>query len=1352
MLVHLRAHHRRLLLSALVLWTSLFSYVLGTAGVVVNRHGLLMAHVRIVGSTGYDPSTTSTTKLWKVTVEEAPNAVGIPSRLSNIRLEKQVPSSSLKWMPLQNEWVGEGVVTFVIPFEPSSSSPTNDDDDDDDDDVEMSVYSSRTFILTLWQVDNDRGTSPSTRRLATLPRVPNSLHGLNPVAQVTLHGASVEARNSSSTVLTLTTQTKEESRWSIFIWECLLLWGVAVTVFCSHICISISMRKYKKQKIEAHAHLPVQVPVVHVADHRNTPAQHLWREETEELTEQVQVQVQVHPRYYDYDHDHDYSGTEDSSSQHGYCSEEEESSDAGSSKDSVQSSHQENHFTDRQDDETRSCGTRYSPRSTPFYGLQDTDDARFSNKEEDALALERAVEDADAPDLHSSPHDSSQNLSRSNLFDDGISSTFPYTIMDQNEGSLSWTNQQTKDARSETTREPPIRARGIRDAATASSTGDWNNDNSSREPKGLDRHDHDATESNDRRLKEVPPFSEMLVEDKKDYKVLQLPMKSLGREEENSHRIERLHLGLEGRREEDSSCHVASSNEEDEKECMRDSGENQNNTPAKYNCQRLTWSPPQELHEGLEQRPVTVDYDAVPSLEPGYKNKVFIAKEYKPETILAARANSGDSHFVREQLESNFQTSESSLASADTKSRMKSDYSEKFECDMNRFANGAVSGSVGQVCTCNHNETESLCATLAGYHPSDSKYPESRTQSELQTPGNSSSNNNNNTNIEMFSNADTDPVECSGSAQINPSPEPKARLGFTEFDVTCTVLPGSSSKSAENSAKEPAKEHFQNEKSAPLSFRPSLDVMNPQVKVACGTFENCRRDNHTAESMTPSRPGDDSSNVCIGSPEKIACSPREPEETGINLAELSNDDCDLVHDVLQNEHNTPKGSFASFPFDKPETRSLREVGSDHRLINDTSQNARQIFQFGSTNSSDPADEKHIQEVDEATPTRCSKTMADEQCASKLVLVEPSPPSDGDAGRNPKARTNGGTFFTTDQEERATVLDQTALEQDGDVLCDHSGASLSAKPDDACDRTKVLEEGEGCEPTNKVRTNETWVDIQSLNCSPTCLRGTEDKQTFKGGNTVGRDGKASEIADSSEDNASVGGESYVSTLPPDSDYRSDDEADQFKFSPSADKKAPPGEGGTSKPRWPLGSPSPILETPRKRNAQCSTQLTKAVSVGLDSKPSTARVPLRRSKRLLDAKTSEQISRSGSNTWFETNYMYPRTKKSGVRKRPRTTLGKRDSKSDSDSDSGSDVLLIGFGSDSEVLVVGVEPPPATKKARPFRNSSIVPDWVPSNGLRSASRQMEDQPWDVLPESQPSSKKALTPPKSILLPDRK
>ena len=60
-----------------------------------------------------------------------------------------------------------------------------------------------------------------------------------------------------------------------------------------------------------------------------------------------------------------------------------------------------------------------------------------------------------------------------------------------------------------------------------------------------------------------------------------------------------------------------------------------------------------------------------------------------------------------------------------------------------------------------------------------------------------------------------------------------------------------------------------------------------------------------------------------------------------------------------------------------------------------------------------------------------------------------------------------------------------------------------------------------------------------------------------------------------------------------------------------------------------------------------------------------------------------------------------------------------------------------------------PPLGKKTRPFSNSSIVPDWVPSTGLQSISQKFEeDIPWNL-------SKKCFEPsqatiPKSILLPD--
>ena len=70
------------------------------------------------------------------------------------------------------------------------------------------------------------------------------------------------------------------------------------------------------------------------------------------------------------------------------------------------------------------------------------------------------------------------------------------------------------------------------------------------------------------------------------------------------------------------------------------------------------------------------------------------------------------------------------------------------------------------------------------------------------------------------------------------------------------------------------------------------------------------------------------------------------------------------------------------------------------------------------------------------------------------------------------------------------------------------------------------------------------------------------------------------------------------------------------------------------------------------------------------------------------------------------------------------------------------------DSSVEVVQISLPKSSKKSRPFQHSSIVPDWVPSNGLQSISQKfMEDEPWNIIPDSHPSSKSPVR--KSILLP---
>jgi hypothetical protein len=147
--------------------------------------------------------------------------------------------------------------------------------------------------------------------------------------------------------------------------------------------------------------------------------------------------------------------------------------------------------------------------------------------------------------------------------------------------------------------------------------------------------------------------------------------------------------------------------------------------------------------------------------------------------------------------------------------------------------------------------------------------------------------------------------------------------------------------------------------------------------------------------------------------------------------------------------------------------------------------------------------------------------------------------------------------------------------------------------------------------------------------------------------------------------------------------------------------------------------------------------------------------RRSKRLAARNVSRQVLTEDALQPFRIQTS-PNVTNSEKRKRPSRralspfphTQRKTQSKDSNPSRKRSCEALDG-DSDS-VEVVRVSLPSSNKKPRPFQNSSIIPDWVPSNGLQSVSQQfMEDEPWNATPDTYPSSKNLV--PKSMLLPGR-
>jgi hypothetical protein len=240
------------------------------------------------------------------------------------------------------------------------------------------------------------------------------------------------------------------------------------------------------------------------------------------------------------------------------------------------------------------------------------------------------------------------------------------------------------------------------------------------------------------------------------------------------------------------------------------------------------------------------------------------------------------------------------------------------------------------------------------------------------------------------------------------------------------------------------------------------------------------------------------------------------------------------------------------------------------------------------------------------------------------------------------------------------------------------------------------------------------------------------------------------------------ESYVSTLPPDSDCTSE-ESDAFRFSVVEDQPTPKkctmeGSGSTS--------PSPPLHVlalsqgvkPKSEEKGCTTPPGLEESDG-NEKPHLGTLS-RRSTRLA-ARQSRREDLAGLTTdSFHLEKTLGHASSSAKRKRgSKGTLPpssaciqeqrKLDRRGKGPSRKRPLVEALVDGDSDSVEIVQVSVPVSSKKARPFQNSSIVPDWVPSNGLQSISRQfMEDEPWNVTPKAgEPSSSNLV--PKSILLP---
>lgn len=233
--------------------------------------------------------------------------------------------------------------------------------------------------------------------------------------------------------------------------------------------------------------------------------------------------------------------------------------------------------------------------------------------------------------------------------------------------------------------------------------------------------------------------------------------------------------------------------------------------------------------------------------------------------------------------------------------------------------------------------------------------------------------------------------------------------------------------------------------------------------------------------------------------------------------------------------------------------------------------------------------------------------------------------------------------------------------------------------------------------------------------------------------------------SSTKERSSSAESYVSTLPPDSDY-STEENGIFDFS---------AHGGLS-------------STPKS--------LSKRQKLSCSASPSSLsihfrRIDCRRPSKIFEKRGSHLATLSGRSKLISTRIsskkeegahasLYSRSQESSpftndVEKRiggvkrvrpPFPELQRTAFRANRDKASRNASQLLSDEDSNSVALLHVSHPLSNKKMRPFQNSSIVPNWIPSNSLKTISQQfMEDEPWNV-PERTASNQNSF--PKSIIL----
>jgi hypothetical protein len=274
----------------------------------------------------------------------------------------------------------------------------------------------------------------------------------------------------------------------------------------------------------------------------------------------------------------------------------------------------------------------------------------------------------------------------------------------------------------------------------------------------------------------------------------------------------------------------------------------------------------------------------------------------------------------------------------------------------------------------------------------------------------------------------------------------------------------------------------------------------------------------------------------------------------------------------------------------------------------------------------------------------------------------------------------------------------------------------------------------------------------LNTTKICPPGQSDPTSIPPSMLPSKDSNRAdnELGRAIADDASVS-ESYVSTLPPDSDCSSAGSVENLDFTSdnqdSSERKAVSSKHSHST----VASKNEAPKSRRLRRIQMKSSTKKhnvlkrndgnsekASDLGGSSQQRDS-IGMRSAKRQplqdrLNAQTRSSVALSTRSNTPSGTRRKCRIKPT-ARKRPRDTP---------------EPELPAFGNDSDsVEILGFSLPTSSKKPRPFSKSSIVPDWVPSTGLQSISQQFQDDiPWNII-AVKPLSNPKEVPIKSIVLP---